>query len=168
MLKLKLQYFSQLMWRTDSWKRPCCWERLNQEEKGMTEEDMIGWHHGLDGHEFEQAPGVGDGQGSLTYCSPESDTTEWLNWTELNIASSPSYVAGIIYWSSDLLPVPLTTWEYCCLLSNYLLATQLLMFITFEHVNILTQVINPIMVIVYIYYGLALWTLTIFYKQQMY
>ena len=47
------------------------------------------WHHWLDGHEFEQAPGVGDGQGSLVYCSPwgckESDTTEWLNWTEEEI-----------------------------------------------------------------------------------
>ena len=61
-----------------------------------------------------------------------------------------------------------SAWKYCCSLSNYLLATQLLMFITFEHVNILTQFINSIMVIVYIYYGLALWTLTIFYKQQMY
>ena len=54
-----------------------------QEEKGMTEEEMVGWHHQLDGHEFEQAPGVGDGQGSLACCSPwdckESDTTEWLN-----------------------------------------------------------------------------------------
>ena len=57
-----------------------------QEEKGMTEEEMVGWHHQLDGHEFEQAPGVGDGQGSLACCSPwdckESDTTELLNWTE--------------------------------------------------------------------------------------
>ena len=47
------------------------------------------WHHWLDGHEFEQAPGVGDGQGSLVYCSPwgckESDTTEWLNWLMLLI-----------------------------------------------------------------------------------
>ena len=46
---------------------------------------MLGWHHWLDGHEFEQAPGVGEGQGSLACCSPwgpkESDTTEWLNWT---------------------------------------------------------------------------------------
>ena len=40
--------------------------------------EMAGWHHGLDGHEFEQAPGVGDGQGSLAYCSP-LDTTEQLN-----------------------------------------------------------------------------------------
>ena len=58
-----------------------------QEEKGMTEDEMVGWHHQLDGHEFEQAPWVGDGQGGLACCSPwgckESDTTKWLNWTEL-------------------------------------------------------------------------------------
>ena len=58
-----------------------------QEEKGTTEDEMIGWHHWLDGHEFEQALGVGDGQGSLACCSPwgrkELDTTEQLNWTEL-------------------------------------------------------------------------------------
>ena len=50
----------------------------------MLEDEMVGWHHQLDEHEFEQAPGVGDGQGSLTCCSPwghkESDTTERLNW----------------------------------------------------------------------------------------
>ena len=59
-----------------------------QEKKGMTEDEMVGWHHWPNGHEFEQAPGVGDGQGSLACCSPwggkESDTTEQLNWTELN------------------------------------------------------------------------------------
>ena len=53
--------------------------------QGMTENEMVEWHHWLDRHEFEQAPGVGDGQGSLAGCSPwgrkESDTTEWLNWT---------------------------------------------------------------------------------------
>ena len=52
----------------------------------MAEDEMVGWHHRLDGHEFEQAPGVGDGQGSLSYCSPwgceESDTTEQLNRPE--------------------------------------------------------------------------------------
>ena len=57
-----------------------------QEEKGTTEDEMVGWYYRLDGHEFEQAPGVGDGQGSLACCSPwghkELDTTEWLNWTE--------------------------------------------------------------------------------------
>ena len=55
-----------------------------QEEKGMTEEEMVGWHHCLYGHEFEQTLGTGDGQGHLMYCSPwglkKSDTTEQLNW----------------------------------------------------------------------------------------
>ena len=55
--------------------------------KGMTEDEMVGWHHRLHGHEFEQAPGVGDGQGSLARCSAwgckELDTTERLHWTEL-------------------------------------------------------------------------------------
>ena len=54
------------------------------EEKGMTEDEMVGWHHWLDGHEFEQSLGIGDGQGSLACCSPlgckESDMTERLNW----------------------------------------------------------------------------------------
>ena len=58
-----------------------------QEEKGTTEDVMAGWHHGLDGHEFERTPGVGDEQGGLACCDSwgrkESDTTEWLNWTEL-------------------------------------------------------------------------------------
>ena len=49
----------------------------------MTEDEMVGWHHQLDGHEFEQAPRIGDGQGSLVRCSPwghkESDMTEQLN-----------------------------------------------------------------------------------------
>ena len=56
-----------------------------QEEKGTTEDEMVGWHHRLSGHGFEQTPG--DGQGSLACCSSwghkESDMTEWLNWTEL-------------------------------------------------------------------------------------
>ena len=57
-----------------------------QEEKGMTEDEMVGWHHWLNGHEFEQTPRVGDGQGSLACCSPwghkESDTAEHLNWRD--------------------------------------------------------------------------------------
>ena len=57
-----------------------------QEEMGMTEDEMVGWHHWLNGHEFEQAPGDGDGQGSLVSCSPwgikESDRPEKLNWID--------------------------------------------------------------------------------------
>ena len=64
-----------------------------QEEKGMTEDEMIGWHHRPNGHEFECTSGVGDGQGSLVCCiswgHKKLDTTEWLNWTELkNVKNS--------------------------------------------------------------------------------
>ena len=58
-----------------------------QEEKGMTEDEMAGWHHRLNGREFEWTPGDGDGQGGLgavIHWVAESNTTEWLNWTELN------------------------------------------------------------------------------------
>ena len=67
-------------------KDPDAGKDWKEEEKGMTEDEMVGWHHRLDGHEFEQAPGTGDRQGSLACCSPwghkELDTTERLNWTE--------------------------------------------------------------------------------------
>ena len=64
-----------------------------QEEKGMIEDEMVAWRHWLNTLEFEQAPGVGDGQGSLACCSPwdhrELDTTEQLNWTELVLGQLP-------------------------------------------------------------------------------
>ena len=87
MLKLKLQYFGHLMQRTDSLEKdPDAGKDWRREEKGTTEDEMVGWHHRLDGYEFEQALGVGDGQESLACCNPcghkESDTTERLNWTE--------------------------------------------------------------------------------------
>ena len=70
------------------WKRLWCWGDCGQEEKGTTEDEMAGWHHCLDGRESEWTPGVGDGQGGLACCDSwgcnESDTTEQLNWTELN------------------------------------------------------------------------------------
>ena len=89
MLKLKLQYF----WPPDAktwliWEDPDAGKDWGQEEKGMTEDEMAGWHHWLNGHESGWTPGVGDGQGGLACCNlwgcKESDMTEWLNWTELN------------------------------------------------------------------------------------
>ena len=63
-----------------------------QEEKGVTEDEMVGWYHWLDGHEFEQVLGVGDGPGSLVCCSPwgcnKLDMTELLNWTEFRICNT--------------------------------------------------------------------------------
>ena len=82
-----------ILWLSDAknWvigKDPGAGKDWRQEEKGMTKDEMVGWHHRLDGHEFEQALGVGDGQGSLACCSPwdskELDMTERLNWTEWN------------------------------------------------------------------------------------
>ena len=51
-------------------KDPNARKNRRQEEKGMTEDQMVGWHHQINGHEFEQAPGDGEGQGSLVCCSP--------------------------------------------------------------------------------------------------
>ena len=77
-------------------KNPDAQNDWRQDKKWTTEDEMVGWHHWLDGHEFEQAPGVGDGQGGLACCSPwghkESDMTEQLNWTETFyiMASTPT------------------------------------------------------------------------------
>ena len=77
-------------WLTE--KDPDAGKDWRREEKGTTEDEMVGWHHQLNGHKSEQALGVGDGQGSLAWCSPwdhkESDTTERLNWTDLSYVQS--------------------------------------------------------------------------------
>ena len=74
-------------------KDPDSGKDWRREEKGPTEDEMVGWHHQHNGHEFEQAPGVCDGQGSLVSCSPwgdkESDMTEWLNWAEMTLLLFP-------------------------------------------------------------------------------
>ena len=88
--KLKVSTVKDKTWTPDvkNWllgKDPDAEKDWRREEKGTTEDEVVGWHHWLDGHEFEQAPGVGDGQGRLACHSPwghkELDTAE-LNWTE--------------------------------------------------------------------------------------
>ena len=80
-----------ILWPPDAknwliWKDPDAGKDWKQKEKGTTEDEMVGWHHLLDGHGFGWTPGVGDGQGGLVSCSSwrrkESDTTEQLNWTQ--------------------------------------------------------------------------------------
>ena len=95
-----------ILWPPDmkSWligKDPDAGKDWGQEEKGMTEDEMAGWHHWFDGCEFEWTPGVGDGQWGLACCDSwglkESDTTEWLNWTELGLGSPRSSCCWIWY-----------------------------------------------------------------------
>ena len=81
MLKLKLQYLGHVMQRTYSLEKTLMLGKMEgRRRRGQQENEMVGWHHQLDGHEFEQALGIGDGQGSLVCCSPwggkESDMTD--------------------------------------------------------------------------------------------
>ena len=82
-----------ILWPPDAkswliWKDPDAGKDWGQKEKGTTEDEMVGWHHRLNGHRSGWTLGVGDGQGGLACCGSwgckESDTTEQLNWTELN------------------------------------------------------------------------------------
>ena len=87
MLKLKLQYFGHLMRRVDSLEKTLMLGGVEgRRRRGRQRMRWARWHHRLDGREFEWTPGVGDGQGGLACCSSwgrkESDTTEYLNWTE--------------------------------------------------------------------------------------
>ena len=97
------------------------------QEKGMTEDEMVGWLHRLNGREFEQAPGVGDGPGSLACCSQwghkMSDMTERLNWTELN--------RNII---GDDLQVSALRLNFLCLIIFCLLVDAMLSY--FSHVRL--------------------------------
>ena len=102
MLKLKLQQFAYLTWRTDCIRKDLdAGKDGRQEEKGMTEDEMVGWHHWLDGHELEQALGVGDGQGSLARCSPwghkESDMSGQLYWTEWKMLEAKVRLTPVFY-----------------------------------------------------------------------
>jgi len=98
------------------WKDSDAGKDWRQEEKGMTDDEMVGWHHQLDAHEFEWTPVVGDGQGGLTCCDSwghkESDTTERLNWTEqwvmLSIFLCVCWVSAYLLWRNvclGLLPI---------------------------------------------------------------
>ena len=81
MLKVKLQYFGHLMWRADSiGKDPDAGKDWRQEEKGTTEDEMVGWHHRLKGRECEQTPGDSEGQGSLRCCCPLKSQRDGHIW----------------------------------------------------------------------------------------
>ena len=117
-----------VLWPPDAkswliWKDPDAGKDWDHEEKGTTENKMVGWHHRLNGHKFEQGPGVGDGQESLACCSPwgrkELDTTERLNWIT-------SYPLGWLLFKSkhktmennkyQILARMWKNWNFCALL----------------------------------------------------
>ena len=105
MLKVKLQYFGHLLQRVDSLEKTDAGRDWRQEEKGTTEDEMTGWHHRLDRHEFGWTPGVGDRQGSLECCDSwgrkESNTTEWLNWLAVSIAKCSLWESKFCFNSSE-------------------------------------------------------------------
>ena len=101
-LKELLLYKCILKCELTHWKRPWCCKRLSQEEKGTTEDEMVGWHHWLKGHEFEQAPGDGEGQARLAFCSTwgcKESNTYWATekqqqqfYVVLTISHMPNYL----------------------------------------------------------------------------
>ena len=98
-----------ILWPPDAkswhiWKDPAAGKDWGQEEKGMTEDEMVGWHHQLNRHEFGWTLGVGDGQGGLVCCGSrgrkESDMTERLNWTDMTcIWSSLVSTQQVFVWT---------------------------------------------------------------------
>ena len=121
-----------ILWPPDAknWligKDPDAGKDGRQEEKRTTEDEMVGWHHRLNGHEFEQAPGVGDGQGGLACCGSwrhrGSDMTEGLNWTEspsIHFMGDSFQVAEVFLCQIILLrfgivdPFPLGSEDHLC------------------------------------------------------
>ena len=126
-----------------------------QEEKGMTEDEMAGWHHGLDGCESEWTPGVGDGQGGLACCDSwghkELDTTERLNWTELKEVSN-SEIWKPIHCSDSFPLVHLETFVLNChnvpvyLLFNTisLLRVGTVYYLFFQPISHFLQILRPV------------------------
>ena len=113
------------LWLSNSWliwKDPDTGKGWGQEEKGTTEDELVGWHHWLNGHGFGWTLGVGDGQGGLACCSSwghkESDMTEQLNWTELNWLFHCVHILQLLHpficqWASRLLPY-FSCCKQCC------------------------------------------------------
>ena len=108
MLKLRLQYFGHLTWRTHSLEKTLTLGKIEDRRRRGWQDEMVGWHHQLNGLELEQVSGVGDGQSGLACCSPwgqkEWDTTEQLNWT--TIIWAPQILWSILWKVKELLYGP--------------------------------------------------------------
>ena len=113
MLKFKLQSFGHLMQRSDSLEKTLCWERLKAGEEGDDRGEMVGWHHWLNGHEFEQALGICEGQGSL--CAAVLGVAKswtWLNdWTTITTIVSNFPVFDREQGNTGMLISSLISWK---------------------------------------------------------
>ena len=118
-----------IVWPPDAkswliWKDPDAGKDWGQVEKGLTEDEMVGWHHQVNGHGFGWTLGFGDGQGGLACCSlwgcKQSDTPEQLNWTELiplkwNLSSQILW-SNLCWYSIE---PPVILYEWSCVLSHF-------------------------------------------------
>ena len=115
-----------------SGKDPDAGKDWRWEEKGTAEDEMIGWHYQLNGHEFRQALGVGDGQASLACCSSwgckESDMTAWLNWTEVTITILVFGDFCFFSWNHKLI--------FCTLSRNYyMIVSNLIKTVFYQYIE---------------------------------
>ena len=113
-----------ILWLPDAkswliWKDPDAVKDWRQEEKGMMEDGMVGWHHGLNGHGFRWTPWVGDGQGGLMCCSSwghkESDVTERLSWTDMYYIFIYSLTDGHLVAYMSWLLLTVLQWTLECM-----------------------------------------------------
>ena len=119
MLKLKLQNFGHLMWRTDSLEKDPDVGKDWRQEKGTTEDEIVGCHYQLDGHEFEQAPGFGDGQGLLQSTGLQRVGHNWatkLNWLAILVQTWWSEKSAVNTLPMGFLPFfPRDMVTICCI-----------------------------------------------------
>ena len=94
LLKLKLQYFGHLMWRTDLFEKTLILGKFEGGRRRGQQDEMVGWHHWLNGQESEQAPGVGDRQRSLACCSPRVAKS----WTRLSDCTGLNWTVVYLIW----------------------------------------------------------------------
>ena len=105
------------MWRTDSFEKTLMLGKIEGGRRRGRQDQMVGWHRQLNGHKFEQAPGVGDGQGTLVCCGPWSHKViEWLNWTIFSLTTFGTDYDGVKFPSAWLKFKQMSSW-LCCLCS---------------------------------------------------
>ena len=130
-----------IFWPPDA-KSWFIWKDPDDEKDWMTEDEMVGWHHELNGHEFGKTPGVGDGQGGLECCSSwgrkGSDMIEWLNWTDMNfrIAFSVNLknVIGILIGISLNIQMALSSIDILTIIILQLMSTKVSFYLSVSSV----------------------------------